>query len=464
MLASCHVTPHDVRKSDSLPGIYPDYTDVTIPVNIAPLNFLVRGAEAIEVKAGDITIRNRGKEVVFGEREWRYLLSSHLGGDIEVTVTAESNGSWTEYRSFKWHVAKEKIDPYLTYRLIEPMGDIYCRLRIMQRCLENFDEIPISDYHLEGDRCMNCHIPGNQNASLSMLYLRGEGGGAVLNQGGRLRKLNLKTMDMVSNSTYFCFSPSGRYVVFSCNNVIPVYHASPYQRYEVYDSSSDIYIADIQENRIFTSPLLRNDEWLETFPTFSPDGEYIYYCTAEKVDLPADIRKLEYALVRIPFSESSGTIGTTADTLYKEKSVCHPRVSPDGKRLLFTVQDYGTFPIHHQEADLRMLNLSSGEIDALSIVNSNKCDTYHSWSGNSRWFVFVSKRDDGLYGKPYLSYVDPSGVAHKPFCLPQRDPNFYDDNLLSFNVTELVNGKLPFDAITLEEILRLKPEQFVTVE
>ena len=71
-------------------------------------------------------------------------------------------------------------------------------------------------------------------------------------------------------------------------------------------------------------------------------------------------------------------------------SVCHPRLSPDGRYLLYTVADYGTFPIWHPEADLRMMELKTGRIDTLTIVNSGKSDTYHSWSSNSRWFVFAS--------------------------------------------------------------------------
>ena len=107
--------------------------------------------------------------------------------------------------------------------------------------------------------------------------------------------------------------------------------------------------------------------------------------------------------------------------------------------------DYGTFPIWHPEADLQMINLQTGAIDTLTIVNSQKSDTYHSWSSNSRWFVFASKRDDGLYGKPYFCYIDKDGKAHKPFCLPQKYPTFYDNNLKSFNAPELGKGQVPFD-------------------
>lgn len=458
LLTACTPTPHDVRQSEEEAPIYPDYKDVTIPVNIAPMNFLVRGVDAIEVKAGDVTVNSRGGSVEFGMREWRRLLKGH--DTITVEVTALRDGQWTAYKRFHWYVVGDSIDSYLTYRLIEPDYTVWSRLQIKQRCVENFDEYTLSDYNLVGDRCMNCHTASRQNPNLSMMYVRGEGGGAILNQSGRLRKLNIKTPDMPANSTYFVFSPSGKYIVFSANMVIAAVHASAKKRLEVYDKPSDIYAADLEQNKIIRSPLLNDPEWYETFPCFTPDGQYVYYCTAPKVELPQEYKKLKYALVRIPFDENTGSFGTQVDTVFTERSVCHPRVSPDGERLLFTVQDYGTFPIWHPEADLWMMNLKTGEIDTLKVVNSDKSDTYHSWSGNSRWFVFASKRDDGLYGKPYFCYVDRNGKAHKPFCLPQEDPTFYDDCLKSFNAPELVNGRIPFDAVDVADVMQQRAEPF----
>ena len=458
VLTACTPKPHDVKQSDMVSDIYPDYKDVTIPVNIAPLNFLVRGAEAVEVKAGDVTVNSKGGSVEFGMREWRRLLETY--DTIAVQVTALKGGQWTAYKPFRWYVVGDSIDSYLTYRLIEPDFSMYSRLQIKQRCVESFDEYALSDYNLVGDRCMNCHTANRSNPRQSMMYVRGEGGGAILNQNGKLRKLNIKTPDMVANSTYFGFSPSGRYVVFSANHVLNALHTKPTSRLEVYDVQSDIYAADLVNNKIIRSPLLNAPEWYETFPAFTPNGKYVYYCTAPKVELPQEYKKLKYALVRIPFDETTGTFGTQVDTVFTGRSVCHPRVSPDGERLLFSVQDYGTFPIWHKEADLWMMNLKTGEIDTLKVVNSDKSDTYHSWSSNSRWFVFASKRDDGLYGKPYFCYVDRNGRAHKPFCLPQEDPTFYDDFLKSFNAPELVNGRIPFDAVDVADVMLQPAEPF----
>jgi len=305
--------------------------------------------------------------------------------------------------------------------------------------VENFDVNALGHYEQLENRCMNCHTYANQDPQLSMMYVRGPGGGAILNQNGALSKLN------IPGSVYFGFSPSGRYITYSTQKIIPAFHSLASKRLEVYDAASNVFVADMQEHRIISSPLLSDSLKFETFPTFSPDGKYIYYCAADSVSLPTDIKQLQYRLVRIPFDETTGTIGTHVDTLSTTTSVCHPRISPDGKFLLYTVADYGTFPIWHPEADLQMMNIETGEIDSLSIVNSQKSDTYHAWSSNSRWFVFASKRDDGLYGKPYFCYVDKDGKAHKPFCLPQEHPSFYDNNLKSFNAPELGKGKVPFD-------------------
>ena len=476
MVGACTPKPDHVKKAGKLPPIYPDYTDVTIPQNIAPLNFLlreecdaievmVRGEEEMAIDQPAITLRARGNEAVFDVDDWKELLSYAAKQQVplNVTVTARIGGQWVEYAPFKWDVVADKVDPWLTYRLIEPDYEVWNHVEIRQRCVETFEEAALADYGHQENRCMNCHTFAWQNPELSMFYVRGAGGGAILNQAGKLRKLNINADSLISGSVYFGFSPSGRYIAFSSNIIIPAFHSMPSKRMEVFDSKSDVYVADLQDCRILSSPLLSDSTVLETFPCFSPDGRYIYYCAADSVALPGGIERLQYDLVRIGFDETTGSLGQKVDTVVSASvygSVCHPRVSPDGRFLLYSVADFGTFPIWHTEADLQMLNLSTGETDTLALVNSDKSDTYHSWSSNSRWFVFASKRDDGLFGKPYFSYVDADGHAHKPFCLPQRYPKLYDNTLKSFNAPELGRGRVPFDALNVAEAMKLEAEQF----
>ena len=169
-LLSCTPTPENVQKSNVLPPIYPDYCDVTIPENIAPLNFLLRAdCEAVEVKAGDLSINARGNEVVFDMDDWKDMLFQNAGKEIEVIVSALIDGQWIEYKSFKWLIVKDKIDPYLTYRLIEPDYEIWNQIQIQQRCIENFDVNALGHYEQLENRCMNCHTFANQDPQLSMM-------------------------------------------------------------------------------------------------------------------------------------------------------------------------------------------------------------------------------------------------------------------------------------------------------
>ena len=294
-------------------------------------------------------------------------------------------------------------------------------------------------------------------------YLRGKNGGTILNRDGKLRKLSLKNDSMISAAVYGDFHPSGRYAVFSSNIIIPAFHAQGSKRLEVYDTESDLAIADFEQNRMILSPLTRDKKVLETFPTFSADGKHIYYCSAPQTTLPDSICQLRYSLCRIGFDQENGSWGKQADTLWNAReqqgSVCFPKASPDGKYLLFTIADYGTFPIWHRETDLYILNLSTETIHECSAANSDRSDTYHSWSSNSHWFVFASKRGDGQYGKPYFAYIDKEGKIYKPFVLPQQDPAHYFHTFKSYNIPELSKSPLPFDAVDIKEIYLNSPAE-----
>lgn len=459
---SCSRHPVNEKVSNHYPDIYPDYIDVTIPENIAPLNFLMREpvekvVATIKGPHGSLTLKGRQK-ITIPVKKWKALVDGNGEQKLEVTVTSYHNGEWTRYRSFFWHVKNNRIDPYLSYRLIEPGYEVWNKIQIVERNTESFDERVIADNNLADGSCMNCHIYGNQDQNLSMFHIRGKHGGTVLNRNGELRKINTRNKDMIANAIYGNIHPSGDFAVFSTNIVIPEFHTYQSERLEVYDSASDLVVLDFNKNQVSTRPLLSDTSAYETFPVFSACGKWIYYCSAPYKPLPDSIRSLRYSIHRIGFDPETNTLGEKPDTVWSAEmhngSVSHLKTSPDGKYLLYTVAGYGTFPIWHQEADLQLMHLETGKIDKLENVNAFRSDSYHSWSSNSRWFVFASKRDDGIYGKPYFSYIDENGKAHKPFVLPQRDPAFYDHTLKSFNIPELSKGRVPFDAIDIEKLYR----------
>ncbi|MGL4851649.1 MAG: TolB family protein [Phocaeicola sp.] len=473
-LSSCIAPPKQVLPAREELCIYPDYQEVTLPVNIAPLNFLVREATAEAVSvclkgvSDSLTVTARGANVTFPLKAWKRVLQQEVGHCIQVRLDIRKQGKWYRYPIFHWKIVADSLDSYLSYRLIEPGYEVWNALQIRERCVENFEEKVLADNHLTEGKCMNCHIYGANSGDLSLFHLRGEGGGTLLNRNGTIRKLKLKSDDMQSGATYGSFHPSGRFAVFSSNTVLPALHTQGSQRLEVFDTASDLLIVDFDTQRIIQSNVVADASTLETFPTFSADGKAVYFCTAPLVSLPDSVKQLRYSLCRIPFDATRGSWGEQIDTLWSASaqngSVCHPKASPDGKYLLYTVAHYGTFPIWHRETNLQLMQLETGAIDSLQQVNSDRSDTYHSWSSNSRWFTFASKRGDGQYGRIYFAYVDADGAVHKPFALPQKEPTHDDMNLKSYNLPELSRSSAPFHARDIEQAARLLPAEPFTKE
>ena len=136
-------------------------------------------------------------------------------------------------------------------------------------------------------------------------------------------------------------------------------------------------------------------------------------------------------------------------------SVSFPRISPDGKYLVFTLHQYGNFSIWQKDADLYMLNLADNTIQPMDEINTDQSESYHSWSDNNRWMVFSSRRIDGLYTRPFFTYIDENGKAHKPFMLPQKNPQqFYDNLLYSYDLPEFIKDKVTFDRHAIAKHMR----------
>lgn len=138
-----------------------------------------------------------------------------------------------------------------------------------------------------------------------------------------------------------------------------------------------------------------------------------------------------------------------------------PRISPDGKWLMASIADYGQFHIWHKEADIYLINLATNQLFKPKGFNSKEAESYHSWSSNSRWFVVASRRADGLHSVPYFAYIDQEGNVDKPFMLPQKDADFYDYFLQSYNIPELIKGEIPITVLEMDHIIKTTPETVV---
>lgn len=436
----------------SNPEIFPDYTSLVIPPNIAPLNFEIKipGQEYI------VRISNsKGKELLasgkiidLNIKDWHRLLDDSKGDQLIYEIyVKDKSGEWSKY-IFKNKVAEEEIDPYISYRLIEPLYTQYGNLSICQRDLTTWDEDIVfnNTNHTTYGRqfCINCHVPRNYYSDgASQIHVRQHNGGTLIMAGDSITKVNMKCDSTLTSGVYTSWHPTHDFIAYSTNETRQMFFSFSDTRPEVFDLRSDIILYDIKNQ---TMKNVANDpDLLETYPTWHPDGKSIYYAAARYPEgvtpetQKDHYKEMRYDILRRQFDPET-KIFSEPDTIVwasaQLQSALHPRISPDGKWLLYCKAPYGTFHLPHQESDLFMIDLETGEERSLSNANSDKSESYHSWSSNGRWIVFSSRREDGQFTRPYITYVDKNGIDSKAFIMPQQNPSHYEDFMKSYNVPE----------------------------
>jgi hypothetical protein len=454
MVFSCKgpVDIKDFKEVTDYPEIFPDYKDVVVPPNIAPLNFDIREdgkkyyVSITSENFEPVNILSKSSVIKFNNKLWRKLLISNKGRQIKIDLyVLGEDRKWTRYRQFAIDVANEDIDEYLAYRIINVGYILWEKMAIFQRDLTSFKEKPILQNRNTGDNCMNCHSFCKNDPGRMMLHMRDKYSGTIVAAGDSVIKVNLKTPYTMSAGVYPAWHPDGQHIAFSVNIVRQWFHAVQ-KRNEVYDRASDLIIYDIKTNTVTTSPKVSTKR-RENLPTWSPDGRYLYYCSGPELNDTVRYDKVKYDLLRIGYDAEKnewGEVDTVLSSAALGKSISFPKISPDGKYLIFCLADHGYFDIYNATSDLYILELQTGEYYPYP-YNSDYVDSYHSWSSNGRWFVFSSKRSNGLCTKPYMSYFDNDGKSHKPFLLPQKDPKFYYSFIYNYNVPELVKSAVKID-------------------
>lgn len=464
----CSSPVKEYQDIETPPNIDPDYINIVIPPNIAPLNFRIMGeGERFQVlissekgKTIQLTTKNKNVEIPMGQ--WNELLNQNKGKKLELTIFAYKGGKWYKYPEIKNQIALHPTDNFLVYRILYPGYELWDEMGIYQRNLQTFEQTPIIENKSIGKDCVNCHSFANYSPNSMMFHVRGKHGGTVLFSDDKVQKISIKEKEKKGGAVYPAWHPNGKLLAFSTNQIQQFFHASGDKYIEVSDSESDLFLYDIHSKNTVRDSSIATQAYLETFPAWSPDGKYLYYTRANAPEREAEIKAIRYNLVRVPFYIESMQFGTpevvfAADSL--GKSVSFPRVSPDGTSLVFTLANYGNFSIWHNEADLYLLNLLTGSVEELPI-NSEWVESYHSWSSNGRWLVFSSKRRDTHSARPYLSYFDENGQAHKPFIMPQKDPQFYDRFLKTYNIPEFIKEPIPIKQKQLvDEILQSSADE-----
>ena len=479
LMACQHASvPKSYTESNDIAPIYPTYQDVTVPVNIAPLSFeLVVGKLKAPVKDmvsrysfGDEEIVCGGLKAQPDIDDWKALTAKAKGKAIQVEVFWQNkdNDAWTRCKPFKIFVSPDSIDPYISYRLISPSYVTYEELTINQRCLENYDESVIYDNMLVGDevngQCINCHNYQMQNPERMQFHARQKSGGTIVTYDGNIKKVNMANDSILSAGVYPSWHPWLKLIAYSTNKTMQSFHTRDINKIEVLDSESDLIVYDIDRNEVMN---VENDPHeFEIFPFWAPDGKTLYYCSAhfeyenDTVSTAEAIRRaqeIKYNIYRKSFNPETREFGEKEmvfDAASMSKSATLPRISPNGKYLLFTLGGWGCFHIWHRDADLWMLDLTTMEARPMSECNSNNVESYHTWSSNGKWIIFSSRRTDGVFTRPFIAHVDENGKGTKPFELPAADPDYHRQLMKSYNIPEFMKGPVKFKPQDIADVLK----------
>lgn len=470
LLSSCAAhpdIPSSSKEAKCLPAIYPDYCNVTIPYNIAPLNFMLPADEYSECVArittpdGKQQTYGNGVKVQIPEDEWHEMLAASKGKSLKIEVWGKKGDEWLSFNPFDIIVAEDPIDEYLSYRLIEPSYVAWTFMEIAQRNITSFEETQIfnneiTNINKEKGQCINCHSYQNYKTDNMLFHVRLSNAGTVIVNDGKISRVNLKRDYTISSGVYPAWHPTEKLIAFSTNLTRQAFHTLNPNKIEVYDLASDMILYDVKTDSV---TVVSNDSTLlEVYPTWSPDGKYLYYC--KSVPLPEemadkDIRttypKIQYNLYRRSFDVATHNFGDEElvyDAASADKSVTLPRISPDGRYLLFALGQYGCFHSRHHDADIVCIPMekytgtaltaeTSSPVD-MSLVNSDGySDSYPSWSSNGHWIMVASRRDDDNYSRVYFAYFK-DGKVGKAFLLPQEDPEHNIFLLKSYNRPEFM--------------------------
>lgn len=474
ILISCKSNNMDeIHYLDREPVIEPDYSNVIIPQNIAPMNFTiseVRGSFKLMVKSSNgslLTIKSKNNVIKFPLRSWKKLLAGYKHGKIEIKIFSKVKGGRIEaYKPFYMFVAEELIDPYICYRTLYPGYESWGEMKIIQRSIEDFKESSVIENQALDNNCVNCHSFLQKKPDRFIIHLRGSLNGTYFVNNKTVIRKELSTQNMPGNAVYPSWYPSGKYLAFSSNQMYSVIHMRPESNIELYDCFSILAIYNIERNEMSACGEDDVSPYMDTYPFWSPDGKYLYFCRTDQIKPGFDYKQIKYDIARRSFDEESGLFGKLEiifNARELNKSASFPAISPNGRYLVLTLHDYGAFPNWHKEADLYLLDLNTAKYNKMPL-NSSETESYCAWSSNGKWLVFSSKKGDGLTSRLYFAYFGSPDSIGKPFILPQKDPGFYKRFEKSFNRPEFITGKIKINPRALIDASKKESLKAVWVE
>jgi Tfp pilus assembly protein PilF len=211
-------------------------------------------------------------------------------------------------------------------------------------------------------------------------------------------------------------------------------------------------------------------DYVHCSPTWTPDGKEIIFSRAKAKDpftrdqkMPAKANdpeetEIQYDLYRMPFNNGRGGKAVPVKgASFNGKSNNFAKVSPDGKWIVWVQCRNGL--LMRPDSKLWIVPARGGG-PRLMKCNTWRMNSWHSWSPNSRWLVFSSKKNT-IYTQMFLTHIDENGMDSPPILIP----NSTADNR-AVNIPEFMNSSYDsLDRIDVPAIshfrYRIKAKEYI---
>lgn len=244
-----------------------------------------------------------------------------------------------------------------------------------------------------------------------------------------LREDGKKTFGLLSQ-----VSPDGRYVISTVKD-LSVFEAVDNLAFSqlFFPIRGILCVYDRERGTFESLPGADDPRFVQSNPAWSPDGKYVvfarceaYYAQEPRANELGLTRKEEisrflsergtfrFDLYRVPFNGGrGGKAEPLAGASHNGRSNYFARYSPDGRWIVFCQAN--SFMLLQPDSTLCIIPAEGGEARRLE-CNTDRMNSWHSWSPNSRWLVFSSKAF-GPYTQLFLAHIDQEGHASRPVVL-----------------------------------------------